>query len=387
MEIKKAVIVGGSNGIGLALAQRLISEGYRITILDRVAPEEGCLTAGAFSYHYMDLRWMDEDLIRGLAEDPDLSVLIVTAGYGRIADFEAHHVIEIRDMITVNAISVMQIIRLFYDRIHSKDPFTTAVMCSIAGWVSSPEASVYSASKAALARFIESVNIELESSGTRNRITDVSPTAFGGSRFNGGENDCQALSGLADEILRHARSGEPLFYPQYDELVRGVLDRYRDDPHAFGLQSLQYKRNANRVNNSRRIIVGYLSGTFDLFHIGHLNILKRAKMECDYLIVGVHGSGSWKGKETFVPLEERKAIVQACRYVDKVVDSCVEDVDAWTAFRYDKLFVGSDYQGTERFRRYEEFFADKGVEIVYFPYTKTTSSTQLRAAILGKKSE
>ena len=136
------------------------------------------------------------------------------------------------------------------------------------------------------------------------------------------------------------------------------------------------------------MVIGYLSGTFDLFHIGHLNLIRRAKEQCDYLIVAVHDSGKWKGKETFIPFEERKEIVGACRYVDQVVDSPVEDSDAWELYHFDKLFVGSDYKGTERFNRYEEFFKDKGVEIVYFPYTQSTSSTQIRAlvnAVLGKK--
>lgn len=138
------------------------------------------------------------------------------------------------------------------------------------------------------------------------------------------------------------------------------------------------------MDNKKRVKIGYLSGTFDLFHVGHLNLLKRAKQQCDYLIVGVHDSGAWKGKETFIPLEERKTIVGACKYVDKVVDSCREDADAWDLWHYDRLFVGSDYKGTERFKRYEEYFKDKGVEIVYFPYTKSTSSTQIRNAITNK---
>ena len=109
----------------------------------------------------------------------------------------------------------------------------------------------------------------------------------------------------------------------------------------------------------------------------------RAKQQCDYLVVGVHNSGAWKGKETFIPFEERCEILKNIKFVDKVIESPNEDSDAWDLVHYHKLFVGSDYKGTERFRRYEEIFKDK-VEIVYFPYTKSTSSTQLRKAIAGK---
>ena len=130
--------------------------------------------------------------------------------------------------------------------------------------------------------------------------------------------------------------------------------------------------------------IGYLSGTFDLFHVGHLNLLERAKSRCDYLIVGVHESGNWKGRETVIPFEERKRIVGACRCVDRVVACCTEDSDAWELYHFDLLFVGSDYQGTPRFQRYEEFFADKGVEIVYLPYTQGVSSTKIRNSILRK---
>ena len=135
-------------------------------------------------------------------------------------------------------------------------------------------------------------------------------------------------------------------------------------------------------------VVGYLSGTFDLFHIGHLNILKRAKENCDYLVVGIHRDGSHKGKKTFIPFEERMEIVKSIKYVDEVIESEREDCDVYLKGRvkYDKLFVGSDYKGTERFNRYEKLFEGTGVQIVYFPYTKGTSSTQLRNALdaIGK---
>lgn len=129
------------------------------------------------------------------------------------------------------------------------------------------------------------------------------------------------------------------------------------------------------------IKIGYLSGTFDLFHIGHLNLLERAKKYCDYLVVGINKDASHKGKTTFIPFDERKRIVSAIGIVDKVIDAFPEDSIAWEYIKYDYLFVGSDYKGSERFNKYEEFFKDKGVEIVYFPYTQGTSSTELRKAL------
>ena len=176
---------------------------------------------------------------------------------------------------------------------------------------------------------------------------------------------------------------ETLFVPN-SEVYANVIKRYNDDAHKFGLESYEYKKQSGRVKNEKIAKVGYLSGTFDLFHIGHLNLLKRAKEQCDYLIVGVHKDASHKGKETFIPFEERMEIVRSIKFVDKVVESCKEDSDAWNLHHYDKLFVGSDYKGTERFVRYEEYFKDKGVEIVYFPYTQGTSSTQIRALIDNK---
>jgi glycerol-3-phosphate cytidylyltransferase len=186
------------------------------------------------------------------------------------------------------------------------------------------------------------------------------------------------LEPLAEEILNQLFSGTELYIPQYETVFRDVIARYQADPVEFGHSSYQYKLESGRTQNEPKVRIGYLSGTFDLFHIGHLNLLRRAKAECDYLIVGVHPNASHKGKETFIPFEERKAIVASIRYVDKVIESMPEDSDVWEKWHYTKLFVGSDYKGTERFNRYESFFSDKGVEIVYFPYTQGTSSTQLR---------
>ena len=379
--MKKAVVIGGSNGIGLAVAQHLMKKSYHVDILDVSEPTE---LAGDYKYYFCNLLELDEELIQRLAADVDLKVVMITAGIGRVADFEYLHPAEIQKLFMIDTVSTIQIFRLFYDRIKSEEPFYCGVMGSIAGWVSSPMFSVYAAAKAAVCRFVESVNIELEVAGTTNRILNVSPLAVKGTRFNGGENDVSQLSELAENIVSHLLSSSELYLPQ-EETEQSILQRYHKDPHEYGLHSYQYKKNSGRVKNERKVIVGYLSGTFDLFHVGHLNLLKRAKEQCDYLIVGVHNSGSWKGKDTFIPLEERKAVVGACKYVDKVVDSCREDSDAWDLWHYDRLFVGSDYKGTERFLRYEEYFADKGVEIVYFPYTQGTSSTQIRSRIRNQE--
>lgn len=381
---KKALVIGGSNGIGLTIANGLVCRGYYVVILDRSALESGVLPEGKYEYHHCDLLDLDEELIQSFADDLEITFLMITAGFGRVADFENFHTAEIKNMMTVNATSTLQILRLFYDRIKRKDRFYCGVMGSISGLMSSPMAAVYAASKAAICRFIESVNIELEVFGTENRIVNVSPASFKGSRFYGGQNQLDVMEGLSNEIIHNVFAGVELFIPQYEETFKAVLERYKNDPHAYGLHSYQYKKDSGRADNHSRLIVGYLSGTFDLFHIGHLNLLRNAKQQCDYLIVGVHKSGAWKGKETFISHEERKQIVGACKYVDKVVDSCAEDSDAWELWHYNRLFVGSDYKGTERFLRYEEYFKDKCVEIVYFPYTQSTSSTQLRKAVLLK---
>ena len=381
---KQAIVIGGSSGIGLSIATKLICSGYYMTILDRCEPEKGILQAGAYTYCYCNLLDLDQEMISSFASDSEIDILIITAGLGRVADFEFFHTAEIKNIMTVNATATIQILRLFYDRIKGNAPFYCGVMGSISGLLTSPSAAVYAASKAAICRFIESVNIELEMAQTENRILNVSPASFKGSRFYGGQNQLDLLDGLASDIIEQLFKRSELFIPQYDETFKTVLERYHFAPHEYGVHSYQYKKESGRLDNNRRVRIGYLSGTFDLFHVGHLNLLRRAKEQCDYLIVGVHNSGAWKGKETFIPFEERMQIVASCKYVDKVVQSCTEDSDAWARWHYDLLFVGSDYKGTERFNRYEEFFKDKNVEIVYFPYTQSTSSTQIRNLILSR---
>ena len=129
-------------------------------------------------------------------------------------------------------------------------------------------------------------------------------------------------------------------------------------------------------------IIGFTEGTFDMFHIGHLNLLKNAKQRCDYLIVGVNTDelvASYKKKEVMIPLEQRMQIVEAIRYVDKVVPiHTLDKMASWKDYHYDKLFIGDDWKGSERWNATEKEMNGVGVEVVYLPYTKETSSTALR---------
>ncbi|WP_024344738.1 SDR family NAD(P)-dependent oxidoreductase [Streptococcus equinus] len=387
--MKKAVVIGGSNGIGLAITNQLIKKGFFVSILDIKVPDEDSLYDKSFyEYHYIDLLKLDVFDLECFKNDEDVQLLMITAGFGRVAPFESLSITEIRNMMQVNASATIQILRFFYDRIRSDKDFYTGVMVSIAGIVSSPLFSVYAASKAALNRMIESVNIELEEAGVSNRILNVSPGSIKGTAFNGGKNDLSLTSSLAEEIIANFLNRQELFIPQYEEVFHSVIDRYKHDEHQFGIDSYQYKMASGRLNaENRKTIIGYLSGTFDLFHMGHLNLLKRAKAQCDYLIVGVHPNAAHKGKKTYISFEERLEIVQSIKYVDKAIESLPEDNEVWNLYHYDKLFVGSDYKGTDRFNAYEKYFEDKGVEIVYFPYTKGTSSTQLRQLIADEISK
>ena len=133
------------------------------------------------------------------------------------------------------------------------------------------------------------------------------------------------------------------------------------------------------------MIIGYTTGVFDLFHIGHLNILRRAKEQCDYLIVGVSTDElveQYKNKRPIISFEERCEIVKAIRYVDEVVPQTDrEKFAAWERLKFNKMFVGDDWKGSPLFTQLEEQFKPHGVEIVYFPYTKGTSSSFLKETL------
>lgn len=379
--MKKAVIIGGTSGIGCSLANELLKRGYDNVICFGKVNDKTYRFLKSNKIQIRNINLLNNDFSFLEEIDDTFDTLIITSGFGRVALFEDLADCEVKNLITVNYLSAAIILHKFYSRIKSDNNFYTAVIGSIAGHVVSPLFSVYGSSKSGLCSLIENINSELMAEGFSNRILDVSPGVIKGTSFTGGLTDLSSLEKLSNEILDKMYGKKTLFIPNFDDIYKEVIERYHKNPKEFGLESYKYKKDNNRISSKPQVVIGYLSGTFDLFHIGHLNLLKRAKENCDYLIVGVHESGAWKGKETFIPFEERLEIIRSIKFVDEAVMSCKEDSDAWEKYHYHKLFVGDDYKNTERFNRYEKFFADKGVEIVYFPYTKGTSSTQLRVAI------
>ncbi|WP_336645743.1 adenylyltransferase/cytidyltransferase family protein [Microbacterium sp. USHLN186] len=132
-------------------------------------------------------------------------------------------------------------------------------------------------------------------------------------------------------------------------------------------------------------IVGYAAGAFDLFHVGHLNILRNARQHCDVLIAGVVSDEmlrAVKGIDPVVPEDERAEIVRHISFVDDVyIETKPAKMDAWHDLHFTRFFKGDDWRGTEKGLRLEREFASVGVEVVYFPYTAHTSSTTLRRAL------
>ena len=242
--MSRALVIGGANGIGLAIATLLAEreECDRVYIVDRVAVAREHANA-KFRCKQFDLMSEDFSLFDGFE---DVDMLVITAGFGRLAHFadvDEQHIVA---SMTVNATAVMRIINHFYGRIMGEKPFRTAVMGSIAGFMSSPLFAVYGASKAALKIFIESINVELEKCGTSNRVLHVAPGAIKGTSFYNGATDLGLTRELAEEIVLHMERGEDLYIPRYDEVYGEVLERYHSDFRAEGRHSYEYKMKSKR---------------------------------------------------------------------------------------------------------------------------------------------
>jgi len=132
------------------------------------------------------------------------------------------------------------------------------------------------------------------------------------------------------------------------------------------------------------MVIGYTSGVYDLFHIGHLNLLKNAKGMCDKLIVGVTTDElvSYKNKKAVIPFEERIEIVRSIKYVDAAIpQENMNKFEMWEKVKFDVMFVGDDWFNTPKWQEFEKQFREVGVRIVYFPYTKGTSSTLINETL------
>lgn len=154
------------------------------------------------------------------------------------------------------------------------------------------------------------------------------------------------------------------------------------------LKTTGITNSANGENMAKKPYkVGYVAGVFDLFHLGHLNILRRAKEQCEYLIVGVvsdEGVRRFKGVDPFIPFAERVEVVQGCRYVDEAVEIPLTysgTRDAWNMYKFDVQFSGSDYINDPNWLAEKAFLEANGATMIFFPYTEQTSSTKIKALI------
>lgn len=181
--------------------------------------------------------------------------------------------------------------------------------------------------------------------------------------------------------------GRSYYVPEHLDEYLGHL--YGDDYMEIPMKSKQRNTtDAYIKENPKEYTIGYTTGVFDLFHIGHLNILKRASKLCDYLIVGVSTDElveTYKHKHPSIPYEQRKAIVESLPFVYKVVPQTTMDkMEAWKNLHFQVMFHGDEWKGTKLYDKYEREFSKVGVRIIYITHTKGISSTQIQNSLHEK---
>lgn len=243
--IKKILIVGGANGIGLSIAQELAKRDTteKVYIVDKVQLQKRYTHHKIISYQF-DLTSDDYCFFDQFA---DIDGLMITAGFGRLALFKDVTEQHIIDSFNVNTIPVLRLIKRFYGKLEGNTDFYCGVMDSIAGWMSSPFFAVYGATKAALKIFIESVNVELKKGGSSNCILNISPGSLKGTSFSSGDTDLSLTAPMANAIIEHLEAKDDLFIPQYEEVFKNVLEHYYLDFRAEGEHSYDYKLNSGRM--------------------------------------------------------------------------------------------------------------------------------------------
>ena len=243
--MKRALVVGGANGIGLSIATELAKRAdiETVYIVDKTILKDEYRN-DKFVFFQFDLTNDDYSFFDRFA---DIDTMMITAGFGKLALFKDVPESYIVDSFNVNTIPVLRLIKKFYSKLESEQPFYCGVMVSIAGFMSSPFFAIYGATKAALKIFIESINVELEKNGSTNRVLNVSPGSIKGTSFNQGPTDLSITRGLANDIICHLENRDDLFIPRYDDVFKDVLARYHKDFREEGRHSYDYKLNSGRV--------------------------------------------------------------------------------------------------------------------------------------------
>lgn len=243
--MRKALIVGGANGIGLSIATILANrkDYEKIYIVDKVLIDKE-FNNKKFESIQFDLISEDYSIFDRFK---DVDTLMITAGFGKLSLFKDVPEQYIRSSFAVNSVAPIRIIHHFMDKLTNEENFLCGVMVSIAGFMTSPFFAVYGATKAALKIFIESVNIELKKNGSNNCILNVSPGSIKGTSFNNGKTDLAMTETLAYEIIEHLEAKNDLFIPQYEEIFKNVLARYQEDFRKEGIHSYDYKMKSGRI--------------------------------------------------------------------------------------------------------------------------------------------
>lgn len=132
--------------------------------------------------------------------------------------------------------------------------------------------------------------------------------------------------------------------------------------------------------------IGYTDGVYDLFHVGHLNMIQTAKQSCEYLIVGVHGDSvveEYKHHTPIINENDRRRIIESIKGVDRAeINRFRDKLKLWELYHFDVIFIGDDWKGTERWNQFEKILAQVNVDVVYVPYTKGISTTEIREKIM-----
>ena len=237
------IVIGGSSGLGLAIVKELIKRDCSIVIYDIKEPEYKFENV---TFHKFDL--CKDDINSLLSEINDSNGIIYTAGLGRVDYFNNYSFNEIEIVFSVNTISLIKIITLSNHKILSKSNFYFMCVSSIAGLVSSPLFSIYSASKAGVCKYVEAVNTELEKLGFENRITNIVATSFPGTCFNGGNTELEKLENIAHFAIDSMFNRIEIVKIN-GELIDSIINRYITDNKKFSRESYDYKINNKRINN------------------------------------------------------------------------------------------------------------------------------------------